>query len=144
MKNLLYLSLLHLGITHSASAQTDYSDFEAVKETLGYYMDGASNGDKAMFTKAFLPEGQMIFVTEEGTRIIPLKDFVARMEDGQKSDRKNRIVSVHIEGTAAHARLRVETPDLVFHDFMNLLKTKDGWKIVNKIFYRADKTALPK
>ena len=121
------------------TAQTDYTDLEAVKTTLGYYMDGASNGDKAMFTKAFLPEGQMLFVTDEGTKIIPLKDFVARMKDGQKSDRKNRIVSIQIEGNAAQARLRVETPDLIFHDFMSLLKTENGWKIVSKIFYREDK-----
>ena len=76
----------------SITAQTDYADLEAVKTTLGYYMDGASNGDKAMFTKAFLPEGQMLFVTDEGTKIIPLKDFVARMKDGQKNNRKNRIL----------------------------------------------------
>ncbi|MEL7120304.1 MAG: nuclear transport factor 2 family protein [Bacteroidota bacterium] len=120
-------------------SQTDYTDLEAVKQTLGYYMDGASNGDKAMFTKAFLPEGQMIFIRDGETTIVPLKDFVARMKDGQKSDRKNRIVSIQIEGEAAQARLRVETPELVFHDFMSLLKTKDGWKIVSKIFYREDK-----
>lgn len=139
MKKLPILFCLNFITMMSITAQTDYTDLEAVKTTLGYYMDGASNGDKAMFTKAFLPEGQMIFVTDEGTRIIPLKDFVARMKDGQKSDRKNRIVSIQIEGNAAQARLRVETPDLIFHDFMSLLKTADGWKIVSKIFYREDK-----
>ena len=139
MKKLTYLVLVNFIAIITMTAQTDYTDLEAVKTTLGYYMDGASNGDKAMFTKAFLPEGQMLFVTDEGTKIIPLKDFVARMKDGQKSDRKNRIVSIQIEGNAAQARLRVETPDLIFHDFMSLLKTENGWRIVSKIFYREEK-----
>ena len=140
MKNLLYFSLFNLCLFQASFAQTDYSDFEAVKKTLGYYMEGAANGDQAMFAKAFLPEGQMIFVNDQGTRVVPLKDFVGRIKDGQKNERKSHIVSIHIEGTAAHARLHVETPDLVFHDFMNLLKTAEGWKIVNKIFYLADKS----
>lgn len=89
--------------------------------------------------KAFLPEGQMIFINKGETTIVPLKDFVARMKDGQKNDRKNRIVSIQIEGNSAQARLHIETPDLIFHDFMSLLKTKDGWKIVSKIFHREDK-----
>lgn len=136
MKKIIFFTFLQLGILTTMVAQTDYTDLEGVRKALGYYMDGASNGDKEMFTKAFLPEGQMLFVTEEGARIIPLADFVARMKDGQKSDRKNRIVSIEIEGNAAQARLRVETPDLIFHDFMSLLKTEDGWKIVSKIFHR--------
>jgi len=136
MKKIIFFTFLQLGILTTMVAQTDYTDLEGVKKALGYYMDGASNGDKEMFTKAFLPEGQMLFVTEEGTRIIPLADFVARMKDGQKSDRKNRIVSIEIEGNVAQARLRVEAPDLIFHDFMSLLKTEDGWKIVSKIFHR--------
>ncbi len=139
MKKILLFTFLQIGIMSATISQTDYTDLEAVKQTLGYYMDGASNGDKAMFTKAFLPEGQMLFVTDEGTRIIPLKDFVARMKDGQKNDRKNRIVSIHIEGNAAQARLMVETPEVIFHDFMSLLKTDKGWKIVSKIFYRENK-----
>ena len=139
MKKYYFLIILSIFFMTSVQGQTNYTDFEAVKQTLGYYMDGASNGDKAMFTKAFLPEGQMIFIRDGASTIIPLKDFVARMKDGQKSDRKNRIVSIQIEGDAAQARLRVETPDLIFHDFMSLLKTKDGWKIVSKIFYREDK-----
>lgn len=138
MRKIILITSLQLVFMNLIIAQTDYSDFEAVKQTLGYYMDGASNGDKAMFTKAFLPEGQMTFITDDGVKIVPLQDFVARMKDGQKNDRKNRIVSIQIEGNAAQARLRVETPSLVFHDFMNLLKTKDGWKIVSKVFYRED------
>ncbi|MFN2440780.1 MAG: nuclear transport factor 2 family protein [Chitinophagaceae bacterium] len=36
----------------------------------------------------------------------------------------------------------MEYDTFYFHDMMSLLKTKDGWKIVAKIFYREDKPKL--
>jgi hypothetical protein len=123
----------------SASAQTDNADLLAVQETLRGYMDGSTYGDTAIFSKAFLHEGQMIFIDNRKTTIVPLKDFVARIKPGIANERQSRIVSLEIEGTAAAARLEIITPKYIFHDYMNLLKTSDGWKIVNKIFHREER-----
>ena len=46
---------------------------------------------------------------------------------------------MQVFGNAATAKLTIEYPTFYFHDIMGLLKTKDGWKIVSKIFYREDK-----
>ena len=46
------------------------------------------------------------------------------------------IESVQVFGNAATAKLTIEHPTFFFHDIMSLLKTKEGWKIVGKIFYR--------
>ncbi len=136
----LFLALLGLG-TVFCQAQTDVSDLEAVTQTLNYYLDGGTNRDPETFAKAFLPEGQMIYIDQEKgtTQIVPLKDFVARITPGEKLDRKTRIVSIQIEGNAAQARLEIEAATHFFHDFMGLLKTENGWKIVSKIFYRENK-----
>jgi Putative lumazine-binding len=124
-------------------AQTDNSDLQAIQETLRYYLDGGTNSDSLMFSKAFLPEGQMIYINNGKTTIVPLKDFMARIKPGgPKQERSTRIVSIHIEGNAANAHLEIDAPKAVFQDFMNLLKTENGWKIVNKVFYRTDKPAV--
>jgi hypothetical protein len=58
---------------------------------------------------------------------------------GLKTDRKTRIESIQVYGNAASAKLTCDYPTFYFHDIMSLLKTKDGWKIVSKIFYREEK-----
>ena len=65
------------------------------------------------------------------------RDFMAGMKNsGKKQDRKSKIESVEVYGNAATAKITLEYPTFYFHDIMSLLKTKDGWKIVSKIFYR--------
>jgi len=101
---------------------------------------GGTNGDSLMFSKAFVPDGQMRFMRNDTIFNVSLKDFMARMRNtGIKQDRKTRIENVQVFGNAATAKLTVEYPTFYFHDIMNLLKTKDGWKIVSKIFYKEDK-----
>lgn len=140
MKTRLLLFLLLLASTcFGLKAQTDDRDLEAVEKTLRAYMDGASLGDSTLFASAFHPDGQMIFMRDGKMNVMPLREFMARGKNGQKADRKNRIVSIQIQGTSAQARLEVETPEVIFHDFMSLLKTPEGWKIVSKVFHREDK-----
>ena len=72
---------------------------------------------------------------------VVLKDFMARMRNtGTKQERKTKIENIQVFGNAASAKLTIEYPTFYFHDFMSLLKTRDGWKIVGKIFYREEKT----
>lgn len=140
MKTRLLLFTLLLALTcFGLKAQTDDRDLEAVEKTLRAYMDGASLGDSTLFASAFHPDGQMIFMRDGKMNVMPLREFMARGKNGQKADRKNRIVSIQIQGTSAQARLEVETPEVIFHDFMSLLKTPEGWKIVSKVFHREDK-----
>lgn len=139
MKKLFFAALLAL-VPMFSFAQSDNSDLAAIQETLRWYMDGGTNSDPEMFARAFLPEGQMIYIMDGKTTIVPLKDFVARVKaGGAKQDRRTRIVSINVEGNAASAQLEIENEKVIFKDFMNLLKTENGWKIVNKIFYRIDK-----
>lgn len=73
-------------------------------------------------------------------QIVSLKDFTARARNtGEKQNRKPRIDNIQVFGNAAQAKLTIGYDTFYFHDMMSLLKTKNGWKIVSKIFYREDK-----
>ncbi|GAA4321643.1 nuclear transport factor 2 family protein [Flaviaesturariibacter amylovorans] len=121
-------------------AQTDQKELAEVAKVVSYYLDGGTLADSLQFSKAFYPQGQMLFMRNDTTRIVALKDFMAgARNDGKRTDRKTRIDAIHIYGNAAQAKLTVEYPTFYFHDMMSLLKTKEGWKIVNKIFYREEK-----
>ncbi len=121
-------------------AQTDLQTIRDIQVVCTYYMDGATNGDSVMFSKAFVPDGQMRYMRNDTLMNVSLKDFMARMRNtGVKLNRKTKIESIQVYGNAATAKLTIEYPTFYFHDIMGLLKTKDGWKIVSKIFYREEK-----
>jgi hypothetical protein len=137
MKIKLLLIIFCSCIFNAAKTQTKEEETEAVKTVCNYYLEGGTNGDSLMFSKAFSPDGLMQFMRNDTVRVISLKEFMARMRNtGKKEDRKTKIESVEIYGNAAVAKLTVEYPTFYFHDIMSLLKTKEGWKIVGKIFYR--------
>lgn len=137
----LILSSILLIIFSFAKAQTDLKTIQDIQTTVNYYLDGGTLGDSLMFSKAFVPDGQMRFMRNDTVMNISLKDFMARARNnGVKQDRKTKIESIQVFGNAATAKLTIEYPTFYFHDIMSLLKTKDGWKIVSKIFYREDKS----
>ncbi len=75
-------------------------------------------------------------------RIMSLKDFMSRANNsGKNTERKTRIDNIKLFGNAAQAKLTIEYETFYFHDMMSLLKTKEGWKVVSKIFYREEKPA---
>jgi Putative lumazine-binding len=119
------------------NAQSREEEIAAVKTVCTYYLDGGTNGDSVLFSKAFSPGGQMQYMRNDTLVVVSLKDFMARMPNsGKKTERSTKIESVDIYGNAAVAKLTIEYPTFYFHDIMSLLKTKEGWKIVGKIFYR--------
>ncbi|HEV7779797.1 MAG TPA: nuclear transport factor 2 family protein [Chitinophagaceae bacterium] len=127
-------------LVSATRAQSDAATIKDIETVCNYYLDGGTNGDSVLFSKAFLPDGQMRFMRNDTVVNILLKDFMARTRNtGIKQDRKTKIESVQVFGNAATAKLTVEYPTFYFHDIMGLLKTKDGWKIVSKIFYRENK-----
>jgi hypothetical protein len=141
MHKIIFLSALLFTFSFTTKAQTDLKTMQDIQTVLTYYLDGGTNGDSVMFSKAFQPDGQMRFMRNDTVMNVALKDFMARMRNtGVKNERKTKIENIQVFGNAASAKLTIEYPTFYFHDIMSLLKTKDGWKIVAKIFYREEKS----
>jgi protease I len=140
MKKKLFLLLLIFSVLAS-NAQTDTKTIQDIETVCTYYLDGGTNGDSLMFSKAFIPDGQMRYMRNDTLVNVSLKDFMARIRNnGAKQNRKTKIENIQVFGNAATAKLTIEYPTFYFHDIMSLLKTKEGWKIVSKIFYREEKS----
>ena len=141
MRKLIFSTFIFFSFSFATRAQTDLKTMQEIQTVLTYYLDGATNGDSLMFSKAFVPDGQMRYMRNDTIMNVVLKDFMARMRNsGTKTERKTKIENIQVFGNAASAKLTIEYPTFYFHDIMSLLKTKDGWKIVGKIFYREDKS----
>ena len=140
MRKIIFSLVILITFSFSGKTQTDLKTMQEIQTVLTYYLDGGTNGDSVMFSKAFVPDGQMRYMRNDTVMNVALKDFMARMRNtGVKQDRKTKIENIQVFGNAASAKLTIEYPTFYFHDIMSLLKTKEGWKIAGKIFYREDK-----
>src|SRR5688572_5518582 len=139
LKTIIFIAIIFI-FPGVANAQTDTKTIQEIETVVTYYLDGGTNGDSVMFSKAFVPDGQMRYMRNDTVMNVVLKDFIGRMRNtGTKQERKTKIENIQVFGNAASAKLTIEYPTFYFHDIMSLLKTKDGWKIVGKIFYREEK-----
>jgi len=138
----LFLLLCGLvGVAQVAQAQTDEA---LVKETLLNYLEGGTNQDTARLNRAFFGGVLQMNINREGRPVATTKrEFMGKVRVGQKLDRATRIVSYSIINNAATATVESEYTDFKYVDYLNLLKIGTDWKIVSRVFTRAEKDELP-
>ncbi len=119
-----------------ALAQT-HPEEAAVRATLEHYLAGHATGDPKEFRQAFHDEARLQWIREGQYATRSDDEYIAGAGGKPAADealRKRWIESVDITGSAASAKIVLDYPSVVFTDYMQLLKTPDGWKIVNKTF----------
>lgn len=131
--------ILVLALTLSLSIFAQ-SEEPAVRECLQNYMSGQAD----RVEKAFHPSATMKYVDYQSKEFkdVPIADYIARVKaatGGPRPERTIEIVSLNVEGSAAQAKIKIETSKVIMYDYMNLLKINGEWKIVSKIFSRQDK-----
>ena len=63
-------------LSSATKAQTDLKTMQDIQTVLTYYLDGATNGDSLMFSKAFVPDGQMRYMRNDTIMNVSLKDWI--------------------------------------------------------------------
>jgi hypothetical protein len=128
-----------MALAPSAFAGLRQGDEEpAIREALQFYLDGHATGDPEIMAQAFHPSARLQFIRNGEVGIRPLEEYLGGMSSepaADESERERRIVSIEYEGTVATAKIELDYPRVFFTDYMQLLKTADGWKIVNKIYH---------
>jgi hypothetical protein len=112
-------------------------DREGVRAALQHYLNGHATGDPEEFRKAFHPDARMTFVRDGKITITPISEYIARASGKPAADeaqRKRRITSIDIAGTAATGRIELDYPTAVLIDYMTLLKENGRWVIIAKSF----------
>lgn len=141
MKNVLILFCLAIiGSTTPLAAQ-EISDIQGVEKAVNYYLEGGTKGDAEMVAKAFHPQAELKFMTDDGYTELPIDQFLERIKPSPEgATRLTSIRYIQIAGGVASACVEILYPNrhFKFIDFFNLLKVEGEWKIVNKIFHREE------
>jgi len=126
------LAITLFAFVYTSNAQ---SVIESINSTLESYIHGTANGEPDRVRKAFHDDFQLYLISADTLRVISGSQYITNIEKGKKYNRKGRVVSIDYENNAAAAKVEVFFPETnrLATDYLLLLKTFDGWKILHKI-----------
>ena len=120
---------------------------DAIKKVVvSAYQEGISNvGDEESIRKWFNPGFNLMGIGSKGDLWkLPIYNWIHNVKLKKQAGKyppKEKVtfkfLFIDIEGTAAVAKLDYyRGKNRVYTDYLSLYKFKDGWKIVNKIYYQ--------
>ncbi|MBC7896279.1 MAG: PQQ-dependent sugar dehydrogenase [Cytophagaceae bacterium] len=139
MPSFLRAALLMAALPSASPAQAA-DDHSAVRRTIQHYFDGWATGDtvllgRAMHASCHLKrsvDGKFVDMTRE-------QYLAIQRPHARDSTLTTRVASVDIVGPIASARAHINIGQSTFVDYFNLLKTDEGWFIVDKVSTRVDR-----
>jgi len=123
-----------------AEAIGPVAEIEAVIRT---YFDGLYEGDVAKLSAAFHPVSHLYCERDGDVLDVPRERWFEMVRDRPSPaasglPRDDRILMLDISGPeTAFAKVACQIPPRFFTDYLVLNRTKEGWRIVSKV-YRAE------
>jgi hypothetical protein len=120
------------------------SDYDAIQETMDFYITGLRAGNGKIMSQAFLPDATSTATYMGTLQHGPMQRILDGVDQsGPAPDLVTRLAGVEIIGTIAVVRLEVNrwtgklAPPEGFRmsDVFTLVKTEAGWKIGHKGFH---------
>jgi hypothetical protein len=129
---------LAAGLCLSLSVRAQ-SDEEGLKATLNNYLDGIATGDTVKMGRALYAQANLRSLNARGEiSNMPVRKFISGTPAGG-SKGPTRIVSYSLIGNAGTAVVEWEYKEFRFVDFLALLRTDAGWRIVSRVYANAEK-----
>lgn len=111
-----------------------------VEKAVWRYLDALHDGNVEELAKAFAPESALYATADGNANAVAIEPWLDRVRN-RKSARdsgfepSNQIHSIEIVGTMAMAKVSSAFPPMKFTDFLSLVHTDDGWRIVAKTYF---------
>lgn len=110
------------------------NDLHLIQKILNFYIDGQATGDSAMIAQAFHASWQLKVAYDGKFEEEKKNEYLVGYKKREKPKTwSGRIVSIEITNNIAVAKVEISNSKNLFTDYFNLLKTTEGWFIVDKI-----------
>jgi len=105
------------------------------------YFDGLYDGDLEKFARVFHENSHLYATDGSAVTDWPRAKYFEIIETrdsprAQNLKRHDRILSIHKSGPdTAHATVNCAMPPRYFTDYLTLVRTDDGWRIISKTYH---------
>jgi hypothetical protein len=116
---------------------TDISDYDAITQVIGLYVEGARTGKSDAMKPAFHQDAAIYGYAGPDFMAGPIQElYDFNDENGPAPDIQTWITSIDLAETVATVRLEIAnwTGDR-YTDLFTMLKVDGHWKIMNKVFH---------
>jgi aldose sugar dehydrogenase len=134
--------LLSLSLTNTAMSQQALpEEKKAAEATINLYFDGWATSDTAKVGKAMHATCHLKFYRDGQFTDMDRAAYLGRFKQPQERALGliTRIVLLDITVNIASAKTEIITAKDIFTDYFNLIKTGEGWFIVDKVSVRTPK-----
>lgn len=110
---------------------------KAIENIINLYFEGTNTDNPELLRKSFHPDATLKFINNKGFyTMTTIEKFFSYFTNTKTRSFESEIYYIDISGTAANVKLTTKYKTYEYIDYMNMLKTKDGWKIVSKISHQ--------
>ncbi|MEQ9232182.1 MAG: nuclear transport factor 2 family protein [Cyclobacteriaceae bacterium] len=140
MKNIkIVLIVLFVVYFHLSSAQ-EVNEESAIMTIINDYFEGQRTDNPELIKRVFHPDAELKFISIRDSKYqtISLEKYLSFFSYSKERKFEDRIFNIDVTGTASSVKLLVKYDTFQYTHYMHLLKTDEGWKIVNKISCQED------
>jgi len=116
------------------------TDLDEIRSTIQNYFDGLYHGDIEKMQRAFHPCCHLYSGMEGGIQDESAPDWFRRIQNraspaSEGALRRDRIVFIDLNGSgSALVKVQIQAPSGRYSDYLSMLKFREGWRIVAKVF----------
>lgn len=119
------------------------SHINAIEAVVRRYLEALYAGDVGVLGEVFAPNAALYAVADGEATSIALAPWLDRVKNrvsakAQGFDSGNAILSIETEGSMALAKVTSAFPPKRFVDYLSLVETGTGWRIVAKTYHAED------
>jgi len=131
-------------MTPQTKHMDDYaSQYDAILKTMDSYVEGVKQGKSQLMRPVFHPSATFFGHYPGGVMEGPIQQLFDWVDNnGPAPQTRSRCASIEIVGAIASVRVEVESlsgtlagADVSMSDLFTLMKTENGWTIVQKAFH---------
>ena len=109
-------------------------DEKLIKEKIHMYFDGWMTGDTLKLGRAMQMTCQLKNVIDDKVKVFDRATYLGFFKPRpRKQNTEGRILKIDVTGNIGSAKCEIETPEMLFTDYFNLMRLGEEWFIVDKI-----------
>jgi hypothetical protein len=112
-------------------------DKKEITAKINLYFEGSRTDNPALLRKAFHQNATVKYLNGKGDYAeMAIEKFFSYFTNTKTRSFVSKIYYIDVAGATANVKLSTKYKTYQYVDYMNMIKTKDGWRIVSKISHK--------